>query len=195
MKVDIERTRRLLDDFFRIDEVVLRYQKFDGSMSGPVRRLVLDRGDAVAALVMNAGNGRVVLAKQLRFPTCANGPGWITEIVAGLVDAGETPDAAIRREIREETGYTVDRLEPVSTFYVTPGGSNERVFLFYAETSAPAGPRERSDEEDIALVELEPAAAFRMLDAGEIADAKTIIALWWLRARLGRQGGNYVAIS
>jgi ADP-ribose pyrophosphatase len=184
MKVDITRTRRLLDDFFRIDEVFLRYEKFDGRMSGPVRRLVLDRGDAVAALVTNTTTGRVVLAKQLRLPTLAKGPGWITEIIAGLVDAGETPDAAIVREIREETGYTVEKLEPIATFYVTPGGSNERVFLFHAEVASPAGAREHGDEEDIALIELEPAAAFRLLDAGEIADAKTIIALLWLRERL-----------
>ncbi len=183
MKVEIKRTRRLLDDFFRIDEVFLQYEKFDGRMSGPVRRLVLDRGDAVAAIVMNTATGRVVLARQLRFPTFAKGPGWTTEIVAGMVDPGETPEPAIRREIREETGYEVRKLEPISTFYVTPGGSNERVFLFYAETDAPAGAREHSDEEDIALVELSPADAFRMVDAGEIADAKTIIALWWLRDR------------
>jgi nudix-type nucleoside diphosphatase (YffH/AdpP family) len=186
MKIEVERTRRLLDDFFRIDEIVLRYEKFDGRMSGPVRRLVLDRGDAVAALLMNTATGRVVLAKQLRYPTFARGAGWITEIIAGLVDDGETPEAAIRREIREETGYEATRIEPISTFYVTPGGSNERVFLFYAEADAPAGERERSDEEDIALLELDPAAAFRMIDAGEIADAKTIIGLWWLRERLRR---------
>jgi ADP-ribose pyrophosphatase len=183
MKITIERARRLLDDFFRIDEVFLRYEKFDGSMSGPVRRLVLVRGDAVAALVVNAATGRVVLAKQLRFPTLAKGPGWITEIVAGLVDEGETPDAAIVREIREETGYSVQKLEPISTFYVTPGGSNERVFLFYAEVQAPAGAREHGDEEDIALLEVEPSAAFKMLAAGEIADAKTMIALYWLCER------------
>ena len=183
MKVEVEHTRRLLDDFFRIDEVRLRYEKFDGRMSGPVRRLVLDRGDAVAALVMNATTGRLIFAKQLRFPTCEKGPGWITEIVAGLVDAGETPEAAIRREIREETGYNVEKLEPVSTFYVTPGGSNERIFLFAAEVGATANARHGNDEEDIALVELSPADAFRQLDAGEIVDAKTIIALYWLRGK------------
>jgi nudix-type nucleoside diphosphatase (YffH/AdpP family) len=186
MKIAIERTRRLLDDFFRIDEVFLRYEKFDGRMSGTVRRLVLDRGDAVAALVMNPATGRLIFANQLRFPTSAKGPGWITEIVAGLVDDGETPEAAIRREIREETGYTVEKLESISTFYVTPGGSNERVFLFHAEVAATAAARDASDEEDIALVELSPVDAFRQLDAGAIVDAKTIVSLYWLRERLAR---------
>jgi nudix-type nucleoside diphosphatase (YffH/AdpP family) len=186
MKVEIERKRRLLDNFFRIDEVFLRYEKFDGRMSEAVRRLVLDRGDAVAALVMNTTTGRLIFANQLRFPTYAKGPGWITEIVAGLVDAGETPEAAIRREIREETGYAVEKLESISTFYVTPGGSNERVFLFSAEVGATAAARDASDEEDIALVECSPVDAFRKLDAGEIVDAKTMIALYWLRERLTR---------
>lgn len=188
MKVLIERTRRLLNDFFRIDEVFLRYEKFDGSMSGPVRRLVLDRGDAVAALVLNTATGRLVLANQFRYPTYAKGPGWLIEIIAGLIDAGEDAEAAIRREIREEAGCEVTKLEPISTFYVTPGGSNERVFLFYAE----AGPRAQEhrgggDEEDIELAELEPDEAFRRVEAGEIVDAKTIIALYWLRNRLGRR--------
>jgi nudix-type nucleoside diphosphatase (YffH/AdpP family) len=187
MKVLIERTHRLLNDFFRVDEVVLRYEKFDGSMSGPVRRLVLDRGDAVAALVLNTATGRLVLANQLRFPTYAKGPGWLIEIVAGLVDAGEEPETAIRREIREESGREVTKLEPISTFYVTPGGSNERVFLFYAEAGAPMQEhRGGGDDEDIALIELEPDEAFRRIEAGEIVDAKTIVALYWLRNRLGR---------
>lgn len=185
MKVDIKRTTPLLDDFFRVDEVFVRFEKFDGSMSEPVRRLVLDRGDAVAALVRNTATGRLVLARQFRLPTHAKGPGWPVEVIAGLIDAGEQPEAAIRREIHEEAALEVTKLEPISTFYVTPGGSNERVFLFYAEAAPSAAAARPDPEEDIELIDIGLEDALKQVGSGEIADAKTIIALWWLRAQPG----------
>jgi len=185
MKIEVQRTRRLLDDFFKIDEVFLRFEKFDGTMSGPIRRLVLDRGDAVAAIIRNRATGRLVFARQLRYPTHANGPGWLTEIIAGLVDAGEQPEAAIRREIAEESGYDVATIEHISTFYTTPGGSNERVFLYHAEVDGSRKTQfaSASDEEDIELRELDLDAALRAVTAGDIVDAKTILALYWLKSR------------
>jgi nudix-type nucleoside diphosphatase (YffH/AdpP family) len=196
MKVDVEAKRRLLDGFFVVDELSLRFEKFDGQMSPVVKRLVLDRGDAVAALVCNTTTGRLLFVNQFRAPTMAKGPGWVTEVVAGMVDADETPEAAVRREIMEEIGFAVVKLEPISTFYVSPGGSTERIFLYYAEVDdagkVQAGGGVVAEDEDLQLIELEPAAALREVEAGKIVDAKTILALFWLRLRAGATTGKNV---
>src|SRR5215467_4801036 len=171
----------LLNDFFRVDAATLQYERFDGSLSEPVRRLRLDRGDSVAALVLHTGTGCVLLVEQFKYPVLGVADGWIVEAVAGMIDPGETPEAAIRREVREEIGYELAQLEQVSTFFVSPGGSSERIFLFYGEVSAdkkigPAG-GVPAEGEDIAIREYSIPEALAAVERGEIADAKTIISL------------------
>jgi nudix-type nucleoside diphosphatase (YffH/AdpP family) len=188
-RVIVEGEKKLiLDDFFKVEEVHLCFEKFDGSMSPVVRRLNFERGDAVAAVLHQKQRDLVVLVNQFRYPAYEKGPGWLTEIVAGMIDKGESPEDAIRREILEETGHVVDTLLHIAEFYVSPGGSSERIFLYYAEISgldrAEKGGGLASENEDIQLVELSTGEAFARLDRGEIQDAKTIIALMWLRTRL-----------
>ncbi|HEY0281899.1 MAG TPA: NUDIX domain-containing protein, partial [Rhizomicrobium sp.] len=96
-KVEIEKRAVLLDGFFKVEEVYVSYEKFDGTMGPPVRRLNLARGDAVAAVLFNKARRRVILVNQFRYAALSRGSGWMTEIVAGLVDAGEAPEQAVRR--------------------------------------------------------------------------------------------------
>jgi len=191
-RVDIKENRRVMDDFFKVEEVHLSFEKFDGTMSPVVRRLNFERGDSVAALLHHTERNTVLLVNQFKYPSYEKGPGWITEVVAGMIDKGETPEEAIHREIQEETGYGASRVDHISTFYVSPGGSSERVILYYAAVSG-AGSSDKpgglaTEDEDIKLVEIPFADAFSQLRRGEIADAKTIIALMWLEARLGARG-------
>lgn len=190
-RVEIKEKRRVLDDFFKVEEAHLSFEKFDGTMSIVVRRLNFERGDSVAALLHHTARDTALLVNQFKYPSYEKGPGWITEVVAGMIDAGETPEEAIRREIHEETGYTADRLEHISTFYVSPGGSSERIVLYYAAVSG-AGPIDKRgglahEDEDIQLIEVPFVDAFAQLRRGEIADAKTIIALMWVEARRGER--------
>ena len=187
-RVDIRDKRRILDDFFKVEEAHLSFEKFDGTMSPVVRRLNFERGDSVAALLHHTGRDTALLVNQFKYPSYEKGPGWITEVVAGMIDKGETPEEAIRREIHEETGYRADRVELISTFYVSPGGSSERIMLYYAVVSG--GPSAKwsglaSENEDIKIIEIPVTDAFGQLRRGEIADAKTIIALMCLEARHG----------
>src|SRR5688572_10147660 len=132
-KVEIKSKRYLLDDFFKVEEVYLRYERYNGEMSEEVRRLNFERGDGVAAILFNRDSRRVILIEQFRYPTYEKGPGWVVEAIAGMLEEGEEPEEAMRRELPEEVGYQVDQLRHISTFYVSPGGSSERIFLYYAE--------------------------------------------------------------
>ena len=186
--VEIQSERRILDGFFKIDEVEFRHQRRDGSMSPLLRRVHLERGDGAAAILHNPEAGTLILVRQFRFSAWRRGHGWMLEAVAGVVGPDQTPEQAMRREIGEETGYRLDEIEPVTVFFLTPGGSSERIFLFYAQVAE----SERSghggglevEGEDIEVVEMPVGEVWSALDSGEIADAKTIVGLQWLRRRL-----------
>ncbi len=85
---------------------------------------------------------RVLLIRQFRHAT----DGYLWEIPAGRREPGETPDATARRELREETGYTCTRLEPLTTFWTTPGFTDERIDLFLATGLAPGDTAHEDDE-------------------------------------------------
>lgn len=186
-KVLIEKKKRIFDDFFKIDEALLSYEQFDGRMSPVVRRLNFERGDAVSALIFNPKRQVIILVNQFKYPTFEKGPGWITETVAGMINENENTQDAIRREVLEETGYEVSTAELISTFYVSPGGTSERIFLYYVEvddnnkTSEGGGLAE--ENEDIINVEMSLDEAIAKFKNGEIIDAKTIIAVLWLKSR------------
>src|SRR5262249_24949895 len=153
------------------------------------RRLVFERGDSVAAVVFERDTERLLLTEQFRFPTLEKGPGWLIEIIAGMIDRGEQPEASIRREIEEELGYRADRIEYVATFYVSPGGSSARIWVYYAEVCAAgrvsAGVGLPGEHEDIRVVSISTEEARAALKDGKIADAKTMIGLQWLFSRSG----------
>jgi nudix-type nucleoside diphosphatase (YffH/AdpP family) len=189
-KVEIKSKRLIFNDFFKIEEAILRYLRFDGKMSEPVRRLVFERGDAVAAIIFNRDSRKVILINQFRYPTFDKGPGWMQEIVAGIVDPIETPVEAMRREIMEEIGFRVVELTHITTMYPSPGGSSERITIYYTEVvntdRIAAGGGLASEGEDIQIVEVALPELWRAVDAGEIMDAKTIIGAMWLRRKLER---------
>jgi nudix-type nucleoside diphosphatase (YffH/AdpP family) len=187
-KVEIQHKRLIFDDKFQIQEAKVSFQLYDGQMSNPVRRLVFERGDAAAALLFNYDSQKVLLIEQFRYPTYERGPSWIQEVVAGVIKPDESPEEAIRREVEEEVGYRVQQLTPIATFYVSPGGTSERIFLFYAEV----GDNDRisdggglvAENEDIRLVEYTRSDLVQALTSGQIQDAKTIIAVQWLQLNM-----------
>jgi ADP-ribose pyrophosphatase len=101
-------------------------------------------------------------------------------------DLDPDPAVTMRREIEEEIGYTVETLRLLNKFYLSPGGSSERIFLYYTSVTpknkTKKGGGLAHEGEDIRLVSLKVDDALRKMDSGEIVDAKTIIGLQWLRA-------------
>ena len=186
-RVEIERTERVLDDFFKVDAAHLRHERFDGTMTDTMRRLNFERGDAAAAVIVDRDSGDLLLVEQFRYPTYAKGPGWVVEAVAGIVADGEDPAEAMRREIHEEMGYEVTHLDPIGEFYLSPGGSSERIFLFHAEVGdadrVAEGGGLDEEHEDIRLVRIPGQELDTWIADRRLVDAKTLIGVLWLQAR------------
>jgi nudix-type nucleoside diphosphatase (YffH/AdpP family) len=153
--------------------------------------LNLNRGDSTAAILHDKQAETIILVEQFRYSTYDKGPGWMLEIPAGIIDPDLDPDPAVsmRREIEEEVGYNVKTLRLIGRFYLSPGGSSERIFLYYSTVtpnqSVTKGGGMMAEGENIRVIGVKVADALHKLEKGEIIDAKTIIALQWLR--LNRQ--------
>lgn len=184
LNVIVHKTKRVFDKFFKIDEAVISYDRYNGrGRYEKVKRLVFERGDSAAILLRNPQTDEVMLVEQLRFPTWKKGPGILKELVAGMIDADETPDACARRETLEETGFVVDKLEAIHTFYVSPGGSSERIVLFYGEISNAPGEiahGKANEYEDVKYLMLPAEDFIALARGGGVQDAKTLIAAQWL---------------
>ena len=183
-RVDVQSVERVYDGFMKLDQAEFTYEKYDGSMSAPTRRLVLERGDSVGILIYERTQRRVGLVQQFRFPAYVrNGPGWLWEIIAGVVDRGREPEEVARSEAEEEAGYRLEALRQVLTFFPSPGGSSERIYLYLASTpelAAEGVHGVKREGEDILMHSFSLEEALRMIDGGQIMDAKTIIALQYL---------------
>ena len=187
-KVEIESQRYLLEDFFKVEEAYLRFEKFDGTMSETMRRLNFERGDSVAVLVYNLDTQKLLLIEQFRYPTYPKGPGWVIETIAGMQDGDEPPEETARRETNEETGLEVEAVEQIASFYPSPGGSSERIHLYYVEISGEKANYNKigglaSENENIRTLELSLEEALQGVQKGTIQDGKTILGIYWLQNR------------
>lgn len=193
----IARQQRLFDDFFKIDELLVTHRQIDGTTSSVQRRLVFERGDSVAVLLFNRDRRTVVLVEQFKAPTLiarrrddpATTDGWLVEPLAGMIDTGEAPEAAAIRETLEETGYRIREPELIGRFFVSPGGTSERVFLYFAEVGDAdrVGMGGGIDDEDIKVLDIGLEELFEQLACGLIEDAKLAIGAYWLQRRTGPQ--------
>src|SRR5712692_6013281 len=125
-----------------------------------------------AAIVAVDADGQVLLVRQHRPAVDAN----LLELPAGLVDPGEQPLDAARRELAEETGFSADHVEPLVRFYTSPGFSTELIYIFVA-TGLREATVDHDEEEEIELVRMPVEDAIHQVLDGEISDAKTVAGL------------------
>jgi nudix-type nucleoside diphosphatase (YffH/AdpP family) len=171
----------LSDAWYTLNRYTYEYRHSDGSWDTQQRE-AYDRGNGAAALLYDPNRQTVLLTRQFRLPTYINGnaDGFLTEACAGLLE-GDDPEACMRREILEETGYGVNRVEKVAEVYTSPGAVTEKLFLYQAEYSPEmkrqAGGGVAEESEDIQVLEWSYAQVLQALDSGSIRDAKTLILL------------------
>ena len=172
--------------FFGVEEQDLRFRRFDGSYSAPVRRAGFVMADAVSVLPYDPVTDRVMLVEQFRFgPHLRGDPNpWSLEPVAGRIDPFETAEQAARREAEEETGLVLDRLIPCGQVYLSPGALSETIETFIAPVDLSAVEARiaglASEDEDIRAHVLPYAKVIALLKAGELNNATVQVAVHWL---------------
>ena len=168
----IKDRKTLYKGFFSVEKVTAEQ---NGEL---IERDIVINKDAVAALVFDTSRQEYILTEQFRVPPQKN----MLEIVAGLLDnENEKPETCIEREIKEEIGYAVDKLEFIQAFYSTPGSYSEKVWLYYAEVSRKIGKGGglAEEHEEIKTVSF----SRQKLLSHPIEDAKTLISVLWLKAK------------
>lgn len=170
--------------FFRLMRYRLRHRLFNGDWSPVLTRELFERGHAAAVLPYDPVLDQVVLTEQFRIGAleAPHGP-WLLEIVAGIIEPGETPEEVIRREAVEETGCPVTDVIPICEYLVSPGGTSERISLYCGkvDASAAGGVHGLAEEgEDIRVTAVSAEAAIAQMQEGKILSAAPIIALQWL---------------
>lgn len=181
--IQVLKKENLYSKFFKADEYFLKYPRYDGTMSRPVSREVMERGNSAGALLYDPDRDSLVFVEQLRVGVFTAGEyPWILECVAGIVDPGETPEQVIVREAKEEAGVTVTAVEPIVDYFASPGGLSEKLFVFCGRVDIDRLPDFAgldAENEDIRVVVLSSAEVERMLAEGKFNNALTIIAVQW----------------
>ena len=193
-KVDILERVTAFQGHFRVDRYRLRHETFDGGMSAEITREIFERGHAAAALPYDPVRDEVVLLEQFRVGAHAAGrEPWMIEIVAGIIEDGETPESLVQREMLEEAGLTTLELEPMATILTSPGGASETVHFFCARIdSSDAGGLFGLDHEgeDIRAFVVPGDDVADLLTSGQVENGPAVLALQWFllnRDRLRQQ--------
>jgi len=134
-------------------------------------REIVEHDDCVAIIAIDAED-RVLLVKQFRKPVERE----LLEIPAGGIDPGEDPEAAVSRELSEETGYLPQKIERLGGFYSTPGYGTEYLYLYLATDLTPCQ-LFAEDTESISLVRVTLEQVPELITSGDICDAKSIAGL------------------
>lgn len=169
-----------------LTKYIYEYSLPDNSMQIHHRE-VYNRGNGVVALLYNPIDRTVLLTRQFRLPTYLNGNpgGLMIEAPAGKLEKDEDPVEGMLRELKEETGYKIEKLEKVYEAYMSPGSVTEMLHFYIGKYSEkdkvfPGGGL-ASEQENIEVIHLPLEEALSLVMKGQIKDAKTIILLQHLK--------------
>jgi nudix-type nucleoside diphosphatase (YffH/AdpP family) len=186
-RVRVQSVEVLSHDWYVLKKTTFDFLRNDGSWQRQSRE-TYDRGNGATILLYNRGRRTVVLTRQFRFPAFVNGyRGLLIETPAGLLEE-RSPEEAIRKEVAEETGYTVHDVRKVFEAFMSPGSVTEKLFFYVAEYDATSrgdeGGGVAEDGEDIETIEMNMEEAIEGIASGSIQDGKTIMLLFYARLYL-----------
>ena len=173
--------------FFSLNRYQVQHSLFAGGWSEVLTRELFQRGNCVAVLLYDPDADKVVIIEQFRMGPMGQDnvreKAWLLEIVAGAIEEGETAEAVAYRESEEEAGCVVQEMRLINEFYTSPGGTSEKISLFYGRIDATAvGGIHGLDHEheDILVSTVSFSEAYAMIEDGRIESAIPIIAIQWL---------------
>ena len=181
----VESKETLFQGFFRITRTVITHRLFGGGWSAPLKRELFQRGDAVGVLLYDPKNHLIGLVEQFRIGAQRDrfGP-WQYEVVAGMIDAGQTASEVALKECHEEAGLAVQELVPICDYLVSAGGTDEKMHLYCGLVDL----RDRAgifgldtEGEDILLQVWTYDEVMQAQSEGLLNSAAVTIALLWLQ--------------
>lgn len=183
--VEIIRREELYKRFFRVEKIVLKHKLFAGGWGKEIGRELFVRGEAVAVILYDPLHDLIGMIEQFRIGALAepNGP-WCYEVVAGILEEGESPEDVARRELIEEANISPDKLLYICNFLPSPGGSNEKIHLYcgLCDLTQAGGVYGLPEEgEDIRVHVLAADEVFAELLKGRFNNATALICLQWLQ--------------
>jgi nudix-type nucleoside diphosphatase (YffH/AdpP family) len=186
-RVRIESIKTLSENHYILKKVEFAWRHTNGTWHNTARE-VYDRGDGCTILLYDPKRGTVILTRQFRMPLYMRGyRDLFIETAAGLLDDAD-PEARIKSEAQEETGYTPKNARKVMECYTSPGAVTEKIHLFVGEVDAASksgkGGGLADEGEDIEVLELPFAEALAMMQDGRICDAKTIMLLQYAQLHI-----------
>ena len=181
----VESKETLFQGFFRITRTVVTHRLFGGGWSAPLKRELFQRGDAVGVLLYDPNNHLIGLVEQFRIGAQRDrfGP-WQYEVVAGMIDVGQTASEVALRECYEEAGLAVQELVPICDYLVSAGGTDEKMHLYcgLVDLQDRAGVFGLDTEgEDILLQVWTYNEVMQAQSEGLLNSAAVTIALLWLQ--------------
>ena len=185
--INVKSQKRIFNGFFKIDEVIVDHDCFDGRRFENVRREVIVKCDTVSILLYDPQRDELLFIRQLRVPLIEReertSP-WTIEIVAGTIDRDETPEAIITAETKEEAGVTLKKLIPIYEYYPSTGGSPGKMHLYLGIcdlTNAGGYYGLEEESEDIEAFVVSREEGFEMLSQGVLDNGFTLIAMLWFQ--------------
>lgn len=169
-----------------MSRVQFEHELFQGDVSGLLSRELFDRGDSVALLPYDPVLDEVLLVEQFRLGAVREGEGaWLIEPIAGMIEVDERPEEVARREAKEEAALEIEALRLISEYYCSPGGCNEKIFLYCAQADLSQALHHdvhglAEEGEDIRVHRLSVDALRKWYETGAINSAMTLIAVQWL---------------
>lgn len=143
-----------------------------------IREVAEHPGGAVVLPLLD--DGRIVFVHQKRYPMNS----FLYELPAGKLEPDEVPELCAERELKEETGYSAERIEKLTAIYTSPGFCTEKLYIYLATGLHDGQQSLEEGEEELTIERIHYEKAFEMVYSGEIVDAKTIAGLFFLERRL-----------
>jgi len=172
--------------FFQMEKYRVRHKLFAGGWSAPIDRELFQRGAAVGIVLYDPVHRLVGLVEQFRIGALTEPAGpWLMEVVAGMIDKGESPEEVARRELIEEAGIEQVIILPICSYLVSPGGTNEKLYLYAGLTDLSS--REgglfglKEEGEDIRFHIIPVDEAFDALQSDRFNNAATTVSLMWVQ--------------
>ncbi|MDU8924089.1 ADP-ribose diphosphatase [Pasteurellaceae bacterium LIM206] len=185
--IEILSKERVYDGFFKMEKVLFRHKLFAGGMSEIVCRELLLKGAASVVVAYDPRRDNVILVEQVRIgaydPHSTRSP-WLLELIAGMVESGETAERVAMRESAEEAGVQLEKLKYAFAAWDSPGGQSERLYFFAGKVDSS---RARgihglaAEHEDIKVHVVSREQAYQWVCDGTIDNGAAIMGLQWLQ--------------